>query len=56
MPTARTSMTPAEWGMLIALSLLWGGSFFFNGVAVKDLPPLTIVFSRVALAAVTRQP
>ena len=53
MPTARTSMTPAEWGMLIALSLLWGGSFFFNGVAVKDLPPLTIVFSRVALAALT---
>jgi len=53
MPPARTSMTPAEWGMLIALSLLWGGSFFFNGVAVKDLPPLTIVFARVALAALT---
>ena len=53
MPPARTSMTPAEWGMLFALSLLWGGSFFFNGVAVKELPPLVIVFSRVALAAIT---
>jgi drug/metabolite transporter (DMT)-like permease len=53
MPPARTSMTSAEWAMLFALSLLWGGSFFFNGVAVKELPPLTIVFSRVALAALT---
>jgi len=53
MPPTRTSMTPAEWAMLIALSLLWGGSFFFNGMAVKELPPLTIVFSRVALAAAT---
>lgn len=39
--------------MLIALSVLWGGSFFFTGVAVKELPPLTIVVCRVALAAIT---
>ena len=34
-----------------ALSLLWGGSFFFTGIAVKELPPLTIVVLRVGLAA-----
>jgi drug/metabolite transporter (DMT)-like permease len=51
MPPTRTSMTPAEWAMLIALSVLWGGSFFFNGVAVRELPPFVIVFSRVAIAA-----
>lgn len=51
--TIRRTMGPAEWAMLIALSLLWGGSFFFNGVAVKALPPFTLVFLRVALAAVT---
>jgi len=51
MPQSRTTMTATEWAMLTALSLLWGGSFFFNGVAVKELPPLVIVFSRVALAA-----
>lgn len=51
--TVRRTMGPAEWAMLIALSLLWGGSFFFNGVAVKALPPLTLVFLRVALAALT---
>ena len=53
MPPARTQMNAAEWAMLVALSLLWGGSFFFNGVAVRELPPLTIVFARVALAAAT---
>ena len=44
-------MTALEWGMLIALSVLWGGSFFFTGVAVRELPPFTVVFSRVGLAA-----
>ncbi|XBO41772.1 DMT family transporter [Alsobacter sp. KACC 23698] len=45
-------MTPLEWAMLLALSVLWGGSFFFTGVAVKELPPLTIVVLRVGVAAV----
>ncbi|SDE05263.1 EamA domain-containing membrane protein RarD [Rhodospira trueperi] len=40
-----------EWAMLLSLSLLWGGSFFFVGVAVQALPPLTIVAARVGLAA-----
>jgi len=52
MPSAvNRSMTPFEWGLLIALSLLWGGSFFFVGVAVGELPPMTIVALRVSLAA-----
>ena len=44
-------MTPREWGLLALLSLLWGGSFFFVGVAVRELPPLTLVTLRVGLAA-----
>lgn len=40
-----------DWGLLIALSILWGGSFLFVGVAVKELPPFTIVLLRVAIAA-----
>jgi drug/metabolite transporter (DMT)-like permease len=51
MTGANKVMTPAEWGMLLALSLVWGGSFFFVGVAVRELPPLTIVALRVSLAA-----
>ena len=45
------SMTSAEWGLLLALSVLWGGSFFFVGVAVRELPPLSVVALRVGLAA-----
>jgi drug/metabolite transporter (DMT)-like permease len=41
-----------EWVMLITLSILWGGSFFFVEVVVDQLPPLTIVLLRVGLAAI----
>ena len=44
-----------EWAMLLVLSVLWGGSFFFNGAAVHELPSLTIVWLRVASAAVALQ-
>jgi drug/metabolite transporter (DMT)-like permease len=47
----QRAMTPREWGLLGLLSLLWGGSFFFVGVAVKELPPLTLVSLRVGIAA-----
>ena len=40
-----------DWSLLGVLAVLWGGSFFFNGVALKELPPLTLVFLRVATAA-----
>ncbi|NNF79411.1 MAG: DMT family transporter [Rhizobiales bacterium] len=39
------------WAMLITLSILWGGSFFFSEVALRALPPFTVVFLRVALGA-----
>ncbi len=39
--------------LLIVLSILWGGSFFFIGVAVKSLPPFNIVATRVTIAALT---
>jgi drug/metabolite transporter (DMT)-like permease len=44
-------MSALDWSLLVLLSLLWGGSFFFVAVAVKELPPLTIVVLRVFLAA-----
>jgi drug/metabolite transporter (DMT)-like permease len=40
-----------EWALLVALSVLWGGSFFFVGVAVAELPTFTIVALRVLIAA-----
>ena len=41
----------SDWSLLCLLAVLWGGSFFFAGVAVRELPPLTVVFVRVALGA-----
>lgn len=40
-----------DWSLLAVLSVLWGGSFFFNGAALRELPPLTLVLLRVALGA-----
>lgn len=45
-------MTKLEWAMLLGLSVLWGGSFFFVEVALDELPPLTLVWIRVTLAAI----
>lgn len=45
------SMTPAQWAALLFLSVLWGGSFFFNAVAVSELPPVTVVALRLIMAA-----
>lgn len=49
--SANLRMGPLEWGMLLVLAALWGGSFLFNGMAVRELPTLTIVALRVGLAA-----
>lgn len=44
-------MGTAEWATLLGLSVLWGGSFFFIDVAVRSIPPFTLVLCRVSLAA-----
>jgi drug/metabolite transporter (DMT)-like permease len=40
-----------DWALLVLLSVLWGGSFFFNGIIVREVPPFTAVLLRVAFAA-----
>lgn len=45
------SMTGAEWSMLLVLSVLWGGSFLFNGIALKEVPVFTIVAFRLTFGA-----
>jgi drug/metabolite transporter (DMT)-like permease len=46
-------MNLRDWLMLALLGVIWGCSYFFIGVAVTELPPLTIAASRVVLAGVT---
>ncbi|MGY3143677.1 drug/metabolite transporter (DMT)-like permease [Bradyrhizobium sp. USDA 3397] len=51
MPPSDHRIDARDWSLLAVLSILWGGSFFFNGAALRELPPLTLVFLRVALGA-----
>jgi hypothetical protein len=37
MTVAQRPMTAREWGLLALLSLLWGGSYLFVGVAVREI-------------------
>ena len=53
---APKTMDGQDWSLLILLSVLWGGAYFFAGVAVKELPPLTVVLVRVFLAAIALLP
>ncbi|MBT3990918.1 MAG: DMT family transporter [Rhodospirillaceae bacterium] len=44
-------MNMKDWSFLLACSFFWGGSFFFVEVALRGLPPFTLVFLRVCIAA-----
>ena len=47
----RTVMNRSDWGILVMLALIWGGAFFFIGVAVRHVQPLTYVWLRLTIAA-----
>jgi drug/metabolite transporter (DMT)-like permease len=52
-PSPFRAIGPVEWAALIALSIIWGGSYLFMKIAVGYWPVFTIVFARVALGAAT---
>jgi drug/metabolite transporter (DMT)-like permease len=56
MTSNDASIDARDWSLLGLLSILWGGSFFFNGVILRELPPLTLVLLRVLLAAIMLLP
>nr|WP_321260637.1 DMT family transporter [uncultured Pseudodesulfovibrio sp.] len=45
------NMTLIEWLMLITLSIIWGGGFFFNEIALRELPPMLVVFGRISIGS-----
>ena len=47
----ETKIDAQSWILLLVLSLIWGGSFLFIAIAVKELPALLIVLARVGIAA-----
>ena len=39
----------ADWGMLIALALIWGSSFLFIAVGLEHFTPAQVAFVRITL-------
>lgn len=52
MDTSSLKMGRTEWLLLILLSALWGSSFLFMRVAVRNLPVFTVVLGRIGIAAI----
>src|SRR3954462_5643151 len=50
-PMIRSQMNGRDWLVLLILAVIWGGAFFFIGVAVRHVPPLTYVWLRLTIAA-----
>src|SRR3954447_4365218 len=50
-PMIRSQMNRSDWLIIGVLALIWGGAFFFIGVAVRHVPPLTYVWLRLTIAA-----
>ena len=50
--TSNLHMTSTEWALLLVLSILWGAGYLFGQIALAELSPFTIVFSRVSLATI----
>jgi drug/metabolite transporter (DMT)-like permease len=44
------------WTAFVALGIIWGLPYFFIKIAVREVPPFTLAFSRVALAALILLP
>mgnify|MGYP002053189271 FL=1 len=45
-------MNNKSWFLLLLLSFIWGGSFYFIGEGVRYVPPLTLVWYRILFAGI----
>lgn len=45
-------MTLKDWFLLIVLSIIWGSSFMFLKIALVELSPFMIVFSRLVISSI----
>lgn len=39
------------WALMTVLSIIWGSTFLFNRIVVVEVPPITVVFFRIAIGA-----
>lgn len=45
-------MSLRDWGWIVLLGAIWGSSFIFNAVLIRELSPLWVTTLRVAIGAV----
>lgn len=45
-------MSPGEWALLGGLSLVWGASFMFIEIGLREIPPFSIAVYRIVIAGV----
>jgi len=48
----NSRMGLVQWSMLVLLSILWGGSYFFVEIALVEWSPLLIVAVRIVVASI----
>jgi len=48
----NSRMGLVQWSMLVLLSMLWGGSYFFVEIALEEWSPLLIVAVRIVVASI----
>ncbi|MEM9332632.1 MAG: DMT family transporter [Pseudomonadota bacterium] len=53
MQKINTTASTKDWIMIVTLALIWGGSFLFGRILMLEWPPFTVVFLRVAIAALS---
>jgi drug/metabolite transporter (DMT)-like permease len=51
--TRTQPFTPRDWGLLLAVALMWGSSFLLIEIALADLQPTTVTWLRILFGAVT---
>jgi drug/metabolite transporter (DMT)-like permease len=49
---ATIRLGATEWALIVLHSILWGSSFFFGAIAIRELPPLTITGFRAVPASI----
>lgn len=51
-PAAQLTLGTAEWLLIMLHSILWGASFFFGAVAIREVPSLSITGFRAIPASI----
>lgn len=47
----RVAHRPADWVTLFVLAIMWGSAFLFTKIAVSEMSPVSLVASRLVIAA-----